>query len=98
MATPSQQVASYKEGRLVLALQAYQMDDSLSLSATAKSFDMPRNTLRRRLAGIQPQRGSAAANRLLSPTEEECLLQRILSMDRRGFPPRISTVHEMAAF
>ena len=43
------------------------------------------------------QRGSAAPNRRLTPIQEESLKQWVLLMDRRGMPPRIATVRQMAS-
>ena len=96
MVTPRQRDAVHQEGRLDLALQAYLRNEFRTPTAAAKVYDVPRTTLIRRIKGIQQQRGSIATNRLLTPTEEASLLQWILSMDRRGMPPRIAIVHEMA--
>ena len=96
MATPQQQVASYKEGRLELAIQAYQQGKFQSYRAAAKAYDVPRSTLQTRIAGTQVQLGSTSKNRLLTPTEEEILKQQILSMDRRGMPPTLESVRRMA--
>jgi len=41
---------------------------------------------------VPQQRGSAALNRRLTPIQEESLKQWVLSMNRRGMPPRIATV------
>jgi hypothetical protein len=92
MATPQQQVASYKEGRLDLAMQAYHQGQFKSVKAVASAYDVPRTTLRDRLAGIKPKLGSIAKNRLLIPTEEDTLVQWILSMDQRGMPPTVTTI------
>jgi hypothetical protein len=97
MATPQRQEAVHKEGRLILAVQAYQTSQIQSLTTAAKTFDVARNTLQRRASGIQPQLGAIAKNRLLTPTEEESLVQWILSMDRRGMPPKLQAVRQMAA-
>jgi len=57
---------------------------------------MPRTTARRYTTGTAPKRGSIALNRRLIPAEEESLKQWILSIDRRGMPPRIVTVRQIA--
>jgi len=67
MATPQQQEALYREGRLILALQAYKQGETNSLNAAAVLYNVPETTARRRIAGIQPKRGSYALNRLLTP-------------------------------
>jgi hypothetical protein len=55
-----------------------------------------RKTVKRRVSGITPQRGSAALNRRLTLIQEESLKQWILSIDQCGMPPRIATVRQMA--
>ena len=96
MTTPQSQAASFQEGRLELAIQAYKQGSFKTPTAAAKAFDVPRKTLVRRIAGKQPKRDSPAKNRLLTCTEEETLVQWILSMDQRGMPPRAEAVREMA--
>ena len=59
-------------------------------------YDAPRTTLRRRLRGTQPRSETASVNRKLSATEEQSLVQWILDLDRRGFPPYIIDVRRMA--
>jgi hypothetical protein len=57
---------------------------------------VPRTTARHHAAGTAPKRGSVAPNRRLTLAEEESLKQWILSIDRRGMPPRIATVRQIA--
>lgn len=96
MATPQRREALNKEGRLELAVQGYKRGQFQNPTAAAKAYDVPVVTLRRRIAGTPAQRGAIAKTRLLTPTEEESLLQWILSIDKRGMPPRIATVRQMA--
>ena len=96
MATPRQQLAIQKEGRLELAIQAYNQGRFRSYRAAAKAYDILRSTLQQRINGMEPKLGSIAKNRLLTATEEETLVQWILSMDKRGMPPRIAVVRDMA--
>lgn len=97
MATQQRLQAIQKEGRLALAKQAYNNSQSQSYRATANTYDVSRDTLKRRQAGILPKLGSIAKNRLLTPTEEEYLMQRILSMDQRGIAPSPAAVRTMAS-
>jgi hypothetical protein len=97
MATTPQQEAVYKEGRLQLAKQSIAADEFQSRRAAAISYDVNKDTLKRRIAGIPPRRGTSAKNRLLLPTEERYLIQQILSMDKRGLPPSVTTIREMAS-
>lgn len=96
MPASKQQVALYKEGRLELAIQAYKRGEFQSLRATAKAYDVPRATLQTRVAGVKPKRGSIAKNRLLTPTEEEALINWVVSMDQRGMPPTAEAVRQKA--
>lgn len=57
---------------------------------------MPRTTLRDRLHGHTFRAETRANGHKLSTNEEESLLQWILSMDKRGAPPRPAVVREMA--
>jgi len=58
---------------------------------------VPRSTAQLRVKGIKPKRNSIAPNRRLTPAQEESLKQWILSSDRRGMPPRIETIQQMAS-
>ncbi|RAQ98726.1 plasma membrane calcium-transporting atpase 2 [Stemphylium lycopersici] len=62
----------------------------------AKAYDVPKSTLQTRLRGIQPRSETLSANRKLLPIEEQSLVQWILDLDRRGFPPHIIDVRRMA--
>ena len=96
MATPQQQEALYRQGRVDLATQAYKQGQFQSLRRATDTYDAPRTTARRRITGIAPRRGTPALNRLLTPAQEESLKQWILSMDQRGMPPTIISVRQMA--
>ena len=52
MATPQQQEALHREGRLILALQAYKQGQTNSLNAAAVLYNVSETTARRRIAGI----------------------------------------------
>jgi hypothetical protein len=97
MAPPTSQEALYQEGRIDLAKHAYQLGSFKSVSAAATAYDVPRKTLSDRLKGKKPKRGSILKNRILTTTEEEHLLQWILSIDRRGILPPLSTVRDMVS-
>ena len=85
-----------KEGRMQLALDAYKRGLYPTKKAAAKAFDVPRSTLTTRLQGTTSRKESRANCRKLTDTEETTLSTWILDMERRGLPPRISTVRYLA--
>jgi hypothetical protein len=84
------------EGRKLLALQAYETGQVRSLRAAAKAFDVPYSSLAPRASGCRPRAEIGQHNRKLNDTEELALTQWILSMDQRGYPPRVCAVQHMA--
>lgn len=85
-----------KEGRILLAIQAFKNQEFSNISTTARTFNVPRSTLRDRLSGIQQRATSRANLTKLTAIEEESLRKWIISMDSRGSAPRPSMVREMA--
>ena len=85
-----------KEGRLLLALQAYHNGQFSSLRAAARSYDVSHITLTRRNHGTPSRSDFTSPNRKLTQTEESALIQWILSMDTRGMPPTKALIHQMA--
>ena len=86
-----------QEDKISQAIKAIYDNNSLSIRAAARAYDVPHSTLAKRLRGQPTYQQSRIANRKLLPTEEEALFQWIISMGERGFPPRISAVRKMAA-
>ena len=84
------------EARILLALHAYQNNPSLGLKRAAKTYKVSYGTLWRRHNGIQSQRDTTPKSRKLSDLEEQIIVQFILDLDSRGFPPRLRCVEEMA--
>ena len=85
-----------REGRLSLAMVSYQNKPCQSIRALARAYDVPESTLRTRLRGVHPRSEIVSVNRKLSTTEEQSLVQWILDLNRRGFPPYIIDVRRMA--
>ena len=81
MATPQQQEALFREGRIDLAIQAHKQGQIPSFRAATTTYDVPRSTAQLRVKGIKSKRDSIPKNRLLTPVQEEALEQWILSMD-----------------
>jgi hypothetical protein len=94
--TESSQKRTEQEGRILLAIQAIQNHEIRSIALAAKTFGVPRSTLRDRLTRVQNRAVSRANGLKLTEIEEESLRKWILSMDSRGAAPRPSTVREMA--
>src|SRR5271156_6630226 len=64
---------------------------SSKISSTRKAadiYELPRTSLRDRRRGIRPQAEANAEKKKLTASEEETLIKRILSLAKRGFPPR----------
>jgi hypothetical protein len=89
-------MASQTEGRLSLALQAYNNGDFRSLRAAAIAYDVPPRTLERRHQGILPRSETRPKSSKLTVAEEELLLQRILHQAAQGFPLQQADVQESA--
>jgi hypothetical protein len=95
--TPQQRLQSpQKEGRLLLASQAYETRRVKSQYRIAQLYSVPCTSLRDRLSGVRPKAVAHIHQRKLQPTEEQSLVQWILDLDRRGFPPHIIDVRRMA--
>ena len=96
MAPPNTTKLAQKEGRIVLAVQAFKLGHFRSLRATARAYDVPESTLRSRIKGVMTRRDTRPASSKLTQTEEATLVEWILSMDRRGLAPTTDIVRQMA--
>jgi hypothetical protein len=85
-----------KEGRILLALQAFRQGQFKTLRAAARSYNISHTTLTRRHQGTPSRSDTASPNRKLTLTEETALVKWILDMDTRGMPPTQALVQEMA--
>ena len=88
--------ATLKEARVILALEAVQNDENLSLRAAARLYNIPYNTLRDRRAGRPARRDTLANSRKLTDLEEKAIVQYIIELVARAFPPRLCGVEDMA--
>ena len=84
------------EGDIQLAVQAIKRDATLSQRRAAKIYRVPQSTLSDRLAGASPRRDCAPNSTKLTSTEELVIVQHILKLDERGYPPRLTDVEDMA--
>ena len=85
-----------KEGRKVLALQALQKGQVSSARHAARLYKVPKTSLTDRLRGRATRVELRANNHKLTKTEEQALIQWILSMDERGYPLRICAICNVA--
>ncbi|KAK1913855.1 hypothetical protein P3342_007100 [Pyrenophora teres f. teres] len=91
-----QPLQTSREGRISLAIAAYNHNSQQSVRALAAAYDVPKSTLQTRLYGTQPRSETVSVNRKLSATEEQSLVDWILDLARRGFPPQVIDVRRMA--
>ena len=90
MPTPS------KEARVILALEAVRNDENLGLRAAARLYNIPYNTLRDRHAGKPARRDTMPNSRNLTDLEEQTIVQYVVELYTRAFPPRLGSVEDMA--
>ena len=77
-------------------MQALKSNPKLSGRGAAKIYNVTHTTLMRRIHG-QPSGHDTIANyRKLTFLEEEAIIQRIIELDSQAFPPRLSSVKDMA--
>ena len=85
-----------KESRIILAIQALKGSQKLSIRSAARIYNVSETTLRERRAGRPARRDIAANSRKLTDLEESVIVQHILELDSKGFPPRLCGVEDMA--
>src|SRR5690349_17816697 len=88
--------SALKEARVILALKAFQDDKELSLRAAAKLYNVPVSTLGYRRAGRALRRDLPANSRKLTDLEEKAIVQYVIELYERAFPPRLCSVEDMA--
>ncbi len=88
--------ATSKEARVILALEAVQNDNQLSLRAAARLYNIPYNTLHDRHAGKPARRDTTPKSRRLTDSEEKAIVQYVFELVARAFPPRLRGVEDMA--
>jgi hypothetical protein len=89
MLPPNQALLSNQEGRILLAIEAFQLGHIKSIRAAVVSYDITYATLYNRINGIPSRRNSTPNSQKLTPKEELALIQYILDLDSRGFLPRL---------
>jgi hypothetical protein len=84
------------EGRKSLALQAFNTHQFPSLRATAHTYDVPFESLRRGRLGVLPRAATPTNSQKLTNDEEQFLLRKIVQLSTDGFLPQRAIVEEMA--
>jgi hypothetical protein len=75
------------ESELILALQALENEPELSIRTAASTYIVDSSTLARRRDNIPDSR---------KPTDsEKSIIQYVLNLDSRSFPPRLCNVEDM---
>ena len=84
------------EGRLQLALQAYNAKQFRSHQAAAAAFNVKHYTLTERAKGKPFWREIRPNCQKLTITKEQAIVQYMLNLNSRGFAPRLYKVEDMA--
>jgi hypothetical protein len=90
------QIEPSKERQIQLALQALKQDATLFLRRATAIYKVTYTTLSRRRVGQTPQVGHWPKSRNLTKTEEGVVVEHILNLISRRFPPRLAAVADMA--
>jgi hypothetical protein len=85
-----------KEARIILAIEAIRISKRMSRRRAAKLYKVPETTLRDRINGVVEKANVRPPMQKLTTTEEDAIVQYILDLDSRGFPPRLDGVEDMA--
>jgi hypothetical protein len=86
----------FKESQLFLTLQAMKQDPKLSTRHAATIYNVSRVILGRRQNGTLSQRDSPPNSAKLTELEEQVIVDHILDLDSRSYPPRLGEVGDMA--
>ncbi len=84
------------ENNIMLALQAIKNDPTLSIRSAARIYTVDFSTLARRHRGQSSRRDTMPNSRKLTNLEESTIIQYVLDLDARSFPPRLCGVEDMA--
>ena len=84
------------EKQLNLAIQAIKHNLNLKVYTASKIYRVDHRKLSRRLRGMPSRRAIQANSRKMTDLEEIVLVEYILNLASKGFPPRLYIVEEMA--
>jgi hypothetical protein len=79
-----------------LALEAIKNNPKVGIRATAELYDVPASTLYRRRGGQPTRRDIPANSHSLTDLEEQTIVQYMIELSTRAFPPRLYGVEDIA--
>ena len=85
-----------QEGRIDLALHAYDLGQFKSLQRAAQAYGVPHQRLFDRRNKIAFRLSTVPNGRKLTLIEEQTIVRYILKLDARGFAPRLCEVADIA--
>lgn len=83
------------ENRVLLAIQAIEINKNLSHRRAAKIYNVSESILRNRMNNMTLKSDSRNGRHALTKIEEDTIVQYIIDLDERGFPPRVAGVEDM---
>ena len=84
------------ESQITFTIQTMRNTPKLSIRRAAAVYKVPRSTLATCIRGIQARRDTKPSCQNLTIVEENAIVERIIELDSQAFPPRLSTVEDMA--
>jgi hypothetical protein len=95
--TPRRSILSrLNEADIQLALSALDANQIWSTRRAAAIFNVPETTLRNRRASRPSRQDSQPNRKKLTLVEEEVIIQYILNLNQRGFPPTYALIGDIA--
>ncbi len=85
-----------QEARIILVIETICTYKKMSIRYVMQTYDVLQSTFRDRIKGCIPKTEERNARYNLTPTEEDTIVQYILDLDSRGFPPRIDNMRDIA--
>ena len=79
-----------------MALEAIKNNPKIGIRAAAKLYHVPASTLCRRRGGQLARRDIPANSRNLTDLEEQTIVQYVIELYTRAFPPRLHGIEDMA--
>ena len=96
MSQPQHALSPLTEADIQLTISSLNRGQIKSTRAAARTFNVPRTTLRDRRAGKPTRRDCQPNSKKLTQLEEEVIVRHILDLDQRGFAPTYALVRDMA--